>query len=144
MIGVRRTGLGVLGALSLAACAASGDNRADTPQNFAGIAPDETISLGGTEPFWSIAIEGTKLTYTSPEKPGGEVAEVRRFSGNNGLGFSGELAGKNLQIAVTPGECSDDMTDFKYPFTATVNLGDATLLGCGYTDSNPITGEESE
>ncbi len=134
----------LLGVLSLSACTASGDNRADTPQNFAGIADDETINLSGTEPFWSMAIEGSKLTYTSPENLEGEVTEVSRFSGNNGLGFSGELAGESLQIAITPGECSDGMSDFEYPFTATVNLGDATLLGCGYTDSNPITGEESE
>lgn len=127
----------------LAGCTSAGDDRAETAEAYEGIGPDETITLSGTEPFWSMSIEREALTYTTPENLDGVTTDVTRFAGNNGLGISGDLEGQSLQIAITPGTCSDGMSDRDYPFTATVKLGDATLFGCGYTDSRPYTGEET-
>lgn len=110
---------------------------------YNGIAADETITLVGNEPFWNMVIDGHTLTYTTPENMAGSVASVTRFAGNNGLGFSGTLEGEALQVAVTPGTCSDTMSDRSYPFTATVTLGDLSLTGCGYTDAQPFVDETS-
>lgn len=110
--------------------------------SFAEISDDETIFLGGTEPFWGIEINGDALVFSSPEDIDGTEVTATRFKGNNGLGFSATLDGQALEIAVTPGQCSDGMSDRLYPFTATVNLGDATLFGCGHTESQPYTGGE--
>ena len=49
------------------------------------VAPDETITLVGTEPFWGGMIKGEQLTYTTPENQAGETIAVKRFSGNNGV-----------------------------------------------------------
>jgi len=127
----------------VAGCTSAGDNRAETAEAYDGIGPDEKITLSGTEPFWNMTVEGEVLTYTTPENLDGTTTSVTRFTGNNGLGFSGELEGKSLQIAITPGTCSDGMSDRDYPFTATIKLGDDTLFGCGFTASQPYSGDET-
>lgn len=132
-------------AFMTAGCAGSGDDRADTPQRFDAISADEKLTLVGTEPFWNMAIEGDELVYSTPENADGVTIPVSRFSGNNGLGLNGTLEGEALQVAVTPAVCSDGMSDREYPYTATINLGDATLNGCGYTgEITNETGDESE
>ncbi|MEM7701447.1 MAG: hypothetical protein AAF251_05870 [Pseudomonadota bacterium] len=112
---------------------------------YDGIAVEETITLTGTEPFWGLEIGPTEdgassARFTSPTDIDGSEFEARRFAGNNGLGFSGELDSKPVQIAITPGECSDGMSDRTYPFAATVALGDTTLLGCAFTKTKPFSG----
>ena len=102
---------------------------------FSEISDDEMVTLLGTEPFWSMVIEGDQLTYSTPENMDGEVIAVERFSGNNGMGYSGTLEAGALEIAVTPGQCSDGMSDRVFPFTATVTLGGETLFGCAHTDA---------
>ena len=109
-------------------------------ETFDGIADDDVINLVGTEPFWSMEIKQGLLLYTTPVIPG-EPRYCRHFAGNNGLGISGELGSEALQIAVTPGECSDGMSDRTYPFTATVSLAEQQLNGCGYTSSTPFSGD---
>ncbi|WP_298469120.1 hypothetical protein [uncultured Erythrobacter sp.] len=133
---------GVAAAILLAGCA-QGDSISNNPEPYDGIAEDETLHLLGTEPFWSFEISGEAAEFTSPEDLDGVGITVTRFAGNNGLGYSGELKDEPLQIAITPGDCSDGMSDRSYPFTATISWGEATLLGCGYTDSQPFTGEEA-
>lgn len=130
-----------LGALLLAACSPqSGDTITTDTAPFDGIAADETITLAGTEPFWGMTIANDVATYTTPENTDGSVFEVTRFAGNNGLGFTGRLDGADVTITVTPGECSDGMSDRTFPYTATVALGEQRLAGCGHTDRQPFTG----
>lgn len=127
-------------AAALAACQ-SGEEE-EVVGAFDAIAEEEVLILLGNEPFWNIRVEGDQLNYTTPENPDGTSARINRFAGNGGLGIAGQLAGEELNIAVTPGECSDTMSDVQYPFTVTFALGDALLTGCGYSDSNPVTGQE--
>jgi len=61
---------------------------------YDGISEDDAISLGGTEPFWAIAIKGDTLIYTAPDIPDGIETPVERFAGNGGLSFSGRLDGQ--------------------------------------------------
>jgi uncharacterized membrane protein len=140
-----RYGANALGAaLALVACSPqSGDAITTDTAPFDGIAPEEVITLTGTEPFWGIAIANDVATYTTPDNPAGMVFESSRFAGNNGLGFSGRLEGSDVTIAVTPGACSDGMSDRTYPFTATVAIGEDRLTGCGHTDRQPFTGPEA-
>lgn len=142
-----RSILAASGGLLLLSCAdAPGEIGRDT-QPFDGISPTASITLLGTEPFWSIYItpdgEGFVARYTSPENLDGSQFAVSRFAGNNGIGFSGSLDGNALQIALTPGQCRDGMSDRAYPYTATVAFGDAVLYGCGHTSDQPFTGDEA-
>ncbi|QUL37898.1 COG3650 family protein [Erythrobacter sp. JK5] len=143
MDGLLRSGcIGGAIVLVVAGCTRD-DGVSQNSEPYAGIDASETLTLLGTEPFWDFEISGETATYTTPENLDGTTIAVSRFAGNNGLGFSGEIDGDALQIAVTPGDCSDGMSDRTYPFTATVSLGDRTLFGCGYTDSQSFGGEEA-
>ena len=132
------------GLLLLAAChpkpEVPGDSEDHRP--WQGIAGDETIRFTGTEPFWGGKVSGTELTYTTPENPGGETARVSRFAGRGGLSFSGTLSGEAATLAVTPGECSDGMSDRRYPFLVTLRIGSEVRQGCGWTDRQAYSGGE--
>lgn len=139
------SGLAVL-ALSLAACQ-SGAEDANVPGGsstdpFGGIAADDVIHLIGNEPFWGGDVTGETLEWTSPEDPDGITIAVERFAGRNGLSYSGELKGRDFVMAVTPGECSDTMSDRTYPYTVTLEWGDESRNGCAWTDSQPFTGPQ--
>jgi len=129
--------------VALAACGpASQPTPGDVPR-YDGVAESETISLLGNEPFWGARIAGGAMVYSTPNNIDGVSIPVTRFAGNGGLGFHGELEGQPVHVAVTPGDCSDGMSDRTYPFTATVKIGDVTLNGCGFSGKNPFTGDES-
>ena len=134
--------------LALAACQPADDPRGDgitmdEAEVFSAIAPEETVNFSGTEPFWGGEVSGAELRYSTPENIDGEVVAVERFAGNNGLSFSGELGGAALDLTVTPGECSDGMSDRTYPFVATLKLGEDTRHGCAWTEEAPFTGDEA-
>ncbi len=130
----------------LAACSGGGGggnvpgDSADTAP-FAGIAETEVIHLTGTEPFWGGDIEAGIFTYSDPENIGGIAIPVTRFAGRGGVSFSGEWQGASLDLAVTPGECSDGMSERVFPFTATLQWGERQLQGCGWSDAHPYEGE---
>jgi uncharacterized membrane protein len=107
---------------------------------FAAIAADETIRFTGTEPFWGGTIRAGEMLYSTPENQEGQAIAVSRFAGNNGLGFSGSLDGRAVDLTVTPGSCSDGMSDRTYPFTVTLRLGEEQRSGCAWTDRTPFTG----
>lgn len=126
----------------LAACAPAKDGNIDPKgKTFDAVAPTEVVTLTGTEPFWNLRIEGSKGVWSAPDNQPGTRLSLSRFAGNNGLGFSGTLEGQALSAALTPGECSDGMSDRRFPFVATIALGGETLTGCGYTTSQPYTGD---
>lgn len=106
----------------------------DDGQPFDQIAPDATIYLTGTEPFWSGEVGGDSLTYIVPDNPDGTQIKVTRFAGRGGLSFSGEYQGADFLLALTPGECSDGMSDRAYPYIATLRIGDDVRAGCGWSD----------
>ncbi len=130
--------------LVLFACSAEPDGQLpgniQDEQPFAGIAENEAISLAGTEPFWGGQISSGTFNYTTPENIDGKAVAVTRFAGRGGLSFSGEMAGKAVDIAITPAECSDGMSDAIYPFTVTLQIGDEQRNGCGWSDRHPATG----
>ena len=133
--------------LLLAACQ-SDQGEANIPGNavddqpYDGIAESETVHFTGTEPFWGGQVAGGSLTYTTPENIDGRTFAVERFAGRGGLSYSGTLEGRDFSLAVTPGECSDGMSDRAYPFTATLLVNGETHNGCAWTDVQSFTGPE--
>jgi uncharacterized membrane protein len=138
----------ILSCLALAASCAQSDGIDTSGAIYEGVSPEARITLTGTEPFWGLELtpqgDGEyEARFTSPEDIDGSLFSATRFAGNNGLGFSGTLGGKPVQVALTPGDCSDGMSDRSYPFTTTVGMGEATLFGCAYTSDAPFTGPEA-
>jgi uncharacterized membrane protein len=139
----------ILPLLLLAACQGHGGAHDATkpadgkkPTNYAGIGEGETLHFTGTEPFWGGSVTGTALTYTTPDKPAGTAISVHRFAGNNGLAFSGMLAGAAFDMAVSEGKCSDGMSDRTYPFTVSLQIGSEKRIGCGWTDNRRFVGPD--
>ena len=127
--------------LILAACQNTTGSPTDQPTGiFTGVSPAETIYLTGTEPFWAGEIAGAQAVYTTPENQDGIRFDVARFAGNNGLAFTGELDGRTFDLTITPGACSDGMSDRSYPYTATLRIADDARFGCAWTDRQPFTG----
>ncbi len=130
--------------VSLAACHqghGSGDLPGDPDDHtpFARIAEGDTVRLTGTEPFWGGTVASGTFTYTTPEQPDGVAIPVERFAGRAGLSFTGELEGKTVALMITEGQCNDGMSSRRYPFTATLKLGDEQREGCAATDALPAT-----
>lgn len=131
----------------LAACQSGGEANVpgDTGDNrpFAGIAVEEELRFTGTEPFWGGQVSGETLVYTTPENLEGETITVERFAGRGGLSFSGELGGEAFDMMVTPGDCSDGMSDRTYPFVVTLSVKGETRQGCAWSEAHPFTGSEA-
>ncbi|MEO1044000.1 MAG: hypothetical protein AAFX04_01015 [Pseudomonadota bacterium] len=144
----------IMACLLLTACSAATDKDnvpGDTSDKrpYDGIAADAVIHLTGNEPFWGGEISSDKdaapetLLYTTPDNPEGDRVTVKRFAGRGGLSFSGTLASERLTLVITPGQCSDTMSDRVYPFVVTLQLGDEIRSGCAWTDNQPFTGPEA-
>lgn len=121
--------------IGLAAC--QGGEEPHQVSRFDSIGAGETIHFIGTEPFWGGRVEGRMLTYTTPENIDGEVIMVNRFAGNHGLGLSGKWGEAAFDMTVTPGECSDTMSERVYPLTVTLRFAGEVREGCGWTDKQP-------
>jgi uncharacterized membrane protein len=115
---------------------------ADDTQPYAGIGAGEVVRFTGTEPFWGGQVSGGTLTYMTPEDQKGTTLAVSRFAGRNGLSFSGQLGAMPFVMAVTPGECSDGMSDRWYPFTVTLQVKGEQRDGCAWTDKQPYAGPQ--
>lgn len=113
---------------------------AEDTQSFAGIGAGEVVHFTGTEPFWGGQVAGGSLTYTTPEDQKGATIAVSRFAGRNGLSFSGDFGGMPFVLAVTPGKCSDGMSDRSYPYAVTLQVKGEQRDGCAWTDKQPFTG----
>ena len=111
----------------------------DSSHAFKDIAETETLHFLGTEPFWSGEVRGGTLTYSTPATPTGIKIAVNRFGGCNGLGLSGTLADKSFDMTVTPGNCSDGMSNRLFPYMVTLKLGEEVRPGCGWTDAKRFT-----
>lgn len=138
----RRAALLLMLPAALTACApGAGDGIDPDGETFDAIAPGDVVTLTGTEPFWNLVVEGEEGVWTTPDNQPGTRFAVTRFAGNNGLGLSGTLGDETLTATLTPGTCSDGMSDRRFPYVATIALGGETLEGCGYTTSQPFTGD---
>ncbi|MCT2559837.1 hypothetical protein N0B51_12705 [Tsuneonella sp. YG55] len=131
-----------LAALAISGCSSPtegipGDAADDAP--FAAIGANETVRFTGTEPFWGGQVVGTALTYSTPEDPDGTDIVVTRFAGRGGLSWSGTYDGARFVLAVTPGECSDGMSDRTYPFVATLEVKGEQRSGCAWTETRSFT-----
>ena len=102
------------------------------------IAEQAVLRVTGTEPFWGGTVAGDTFTYTTLENQVGEAIAVTRFAGRGGLSFSGTRAGAPLDLAITPGACSDGMSDRTYPFVATLQLGSDQRQGCAWRDGDDL------
>jgi uncharacterized membrane protein len=81
----------------------------------------------GTEPFWSVTIDGATIRYQPAAGRAVAVAKPRPI-----VGFNGErYQARGLTVDITHVRCSDGMSDRIYHDTVRVEIGGRTLRGCG-------------
>ncbi|MBO9711804.1 META domain-containing protein [Sphingomonas sp.] len=107
-----------IGLLALCACMPS-DANAQTRA--------EPYRAQGTEPFWSLTIDGQTMRFESAFGRPVSVPQPRVIHG-----FAGEIyqtRQMNVNVVHTP--CSDGMSDRSYRDTVQVTLGGRQYKGCG-------------
>ncbi len=85
----------------------------------------------GTEPFWSARVDGDRLVFSTPQNPDGTTMYGRRVPSLTGYVFVGKDGDRDFHLGLTPGACSDGMSDNRYEYEATFILGRTTYKGCG-------------
>lgn len=91
------------------------------------------LDVLGTEPFWAVKIRAAGLTLSRPDAPDLVNANPGvRLDGTQGVWDSnGAEPGKGrLVVRLTPGVCTDGMSDRVYRFYAEVWIDGETLKGC--------------
>ena len=121
--------------ISLAACATSESPESSTASMGKRPAGQENTPLlawraFGTEPFWNVNVDGDTLTFTTPDDQAGIAMQGTRRTRGDTLELSGTHGGKPFVLEVSPGECSDGMSDNDFDHTAEFRIGDTTYTGC--------------
>lgn len=85
----------------------------------------------GTEPFWGARIQGRCVTYSNPDDQKGSRIWTRFTPGPGGGTWSGALGGRRFELSIrTRPNCSDGMSDRRYPLAAELLLGGERRTGC--------------
>jgi uncharacterized membrane protein len=89
------------------------------------------ITARGNEPFWALAIDGKSFRLTRPgqpdlvaEAPGAAIADGRA------VWVAKTPEGQQMTVSLYASDCSDGMSDLKYPMSAEVALLNEELRGC--------------
>lgn len=70
----------------------------------------------------------------TPEDQAGQVLAGTRAAAADGVDISGIHAGQSFLLRVRQGDCSDGMSDNRYPMTAEFEIGGEFLKGCADGD----------
>ena len=85
----------------------------------------------GNEPFWSVRLEGDTLVFSTPENQAGTTMKGRRVPSLIGVVYMGtDVDGREFNLDIQPGQCSDGMSDNTYQHVATFIYGETTYRGC--------------
>ena len=93
--------------------------------------PLQIFRAFGNEPFWNVNVEGSTLTFTTPEDQAGQVMQGERRPIDGGVELTGSHEGKAFVLTVTAGDCNDGMSDNRYVLVSTFRYGEADYMGCG-------------
>lgn len=104
---------------------------------------NDTVEKGynciGTEPFWNVKVEKAGITYhRMGEEPVVFPYQAAKKQGAGSV-YETTVKGRRLVVAITPGECSDGMSDNTYPYSVQADIDGETLRGCAFLlGQNPM------
>lgn len=84
----------------------------------------------GTEPFWSVRVDGETLVFSTPENQPGQTMQGRRVPSLQGVSFQGKDGEVDFNLDIQQGACNDGMSDNEYTLQSTFVYGDTTYKGC--------------
>ena len=100
------------------------------PRAITAPVPQKHFQATGTEPFWAVEVLPGALRYAAPEQPDGITFAATASSLGSGYRYAGTMAGAPVTLAITPGTCSDGMSDRVYAYTAALTIDDRVMRGC--------------
>jgi uncharacterized membrane protein len=87
----------------------------------------------GNEPFWSVDVTPQGVKFERPDQPTVTFEyQPLEKAADGGRRFAAENSDGKLTLTLTPGACSDGMSDVAYGWNATASFGDQMLKGCGF------------
>ena len=92
----------------------------------------------GTEPFWSVEATGGALLFKTPEDQVGTTLQGRRVPSLVGTVILGNGPSGEFHFGVTPGACSDGMSDHDYTHHATFSYAGISYSGCANQIIDPL------
>ncbi|MDP1630648.1 MAG: hypothetical protein Q8L66_04435 [Caulobacter sp.] len=87
--------------------------------------------LIGTEPFWAVEISNGDLKLSRPDHEAVTAKAAVLVVRNSRAVWTAGTGKAGLIVALTPGACSDGMSDRIYPYTAEVKVDGKVMKGCG-------------
>lgn len=92
--------------------------------------PVATYRAIGTEPFWSLELNGREMVFTEANAPGVRIVEAQPWAIH---GFAGDIyQGRRISLNIVYGQrCSDGMSDRVYRDKVQVRVDDRSFEGCG-------------
>jgi heat shock protein HslJ len=112
--------------LSFTACTPATPQDSDAPAT-AQMGDDAPYRASGTEPFWSLTIDGTTIIFQPMEGDATIVRNVVARPSLNGWRYTSD----SVSVDVTHRECNDGMSDATFKDTVTVLVGTSEYRGCG-------------
>ena len=114
------------------------------PPVLAGVDLTRPLRALGTEPFWAVELTGSELVYSGVDRPEQRAPQGQpTMQGTMAIWEATTAAGNPLKVTLTATDCSDGMSSRTYPLTATVQIGEETLMGCAATVSAIMSTGES-
>jgi uncharacterized membrane protein len=92
-----------------------------------------SLTCNGTEPFWSLILNSNEATFSTPDlKASLNIVVPQSYNSDHAWVYqTSEIGtGKAVIAIVTRGQCSDGMSETKYPLRVIYVSGDQLLKGC--------------
>ena len=107
-----------------------GEPAPGTPRESQPAEPVAAWHAFGNEPFWSVDARGGELVFRTPEDQAGVALSGRRVPSLVGTVILGTGPRGEFHLGITPGQCSDGMSDRSYDHASTFIYGGTTYTGC--------------
>ena len=83
----------------------------------------------GTEPFWSLTLDGREMVFTEANAPGQRTVMPQPKAI---IGFAGEIyQTERMGVNIVHTPCSDGMSDRTYPDKVQLRVDGRSFEGCG-------------
>lgn len=123
---MRVSAISAIGLLTLAACMPAGAHAQGPSQPYRAL---------GTQPFWSLTIDGQTIRYEPASGTAITLPSPRPI-----VGFNGErYVTRRLTVDITHAKCSDGISDRSYRDTVVLSVDGRKLRGCGGEAASPTT-----
>lgn len=96
------------------------------------------IIASGNEPFWSVEVDGSMLTYKTPELMPGATFEAGREQTADGVRFRGVHDGREFILELRDEQCQDSMSGAILDFTATATIDGEPMAGCAWRAADRV------